>query len=94
MTTRAQVQPFVQITDPGFQAGFEEAQAPYYADCRIRTDMGLIEIVRAMHTEVAVERGPSEQRLRRSTGFIPRILSRELGRLRYLGTLPGYLRDE
>jgi hypothetical protein len=86
MTTRAQVQPFVQITDPGIQAGFEEAQAPYYADCRISTDMRLIEIVRAMHTEVAVERGLSAQRLRRSTGFILGILSRELGRLSYPGT--------
>jgi hypothetical protein len=46
-----------QITDPDFQAGFEEAQEPYYADCGIRTDMGLVDVVRSMLTEVAVERG-------------------------------------
>ena len=65
------------MTDPDFQAGFEEAQEPYYADCGICTDMGLIEVVRAMLTEVTVESGVSEQQLRRSTGFIIGILSRE-----------------
>ena len=74
MTT--QVQPLVQITDRDFQAGFEEAQEPCYADYSIRTDMGLIEVVRAMLTEYAVEMGLSEQQLRRSTGFIIGILSR------------------
>jgi hypothetical protein len=57
MTTRSQVQPLVQITDPDFQAGFEEVQEPYYADCGIRTDLGLVEVVRAMLTEYAVEIG-------------------------------------
>jgi hypothetical protein len=76
MTTRERVQPLVQITDPDFQAGFEEAQEPDYADCGIHTDMGLVEIVRAMLTEVAIERGLSEQQLRRSTGFIIGILSK------------------
>ena len=77
MTSQAQIQPLVQITDPDFQIGFEEAQEPYYADCGIRTDMGLVELVRAMLTEYAVEMGLSEQQLRRSTGFIIGILSRE-----------------
>ena len=54
------VQPSVRINDQDFRAGFEEAQEPYYADCGIRTDMGL-----------------SEHQLRRSTGFIIGILSRE-----------------
>ncbi len=76
MTTQAQVQLIMQITDPDFRAGFEEAQEPYYADCSMRTDTGLVEVVRAMLTEVAVERGLSEQQLRRSTGFIIGILSR------------------
>ncbi len=76
MTTQARLQPLVQITDPDFQAGFEEAQEPYYADCRIRTDMGLVEVVRAMLTEYPVEMGLSEQQLRRSTGFIIGILRR------------------
>jgi hypothetical protein len=66
----------VQITNTDFQAGFEEAQEPYYAGCSIRTDIGLVEVVRAMLTEVAVERGFSEQQLRRGTGFIFGILSR------------------
>ncbi len=77
MTTRSQVQPLVQITDPDFQVGFEEAQEPYYADCGIHTDMGLIEVVRAMLTEYVVEMGLSEQQLRRSTGFIIGIMSRK-----------------
>jgi len=77
MTTRTQAQPLVQITDPDIQAGFEEAQEPYYADCGIRTDMGLADVVRAMLTEYALEKGLSEQQLRRSTGFIIGILSRE-----------------
>ena len=38
---------------------------------------GLVEIVRATLTEVAVENGLSEQQLRRSTGFIIGILSRK-----------------
>lgn len=77
MTTHARLQPLVQITDPDFQAGFEEAQEPYYADCGIHTDMALVEVIRAMLTEVAVEMGLSEQQLRRSTGFIIGILSRK-----------------
>jgi len=64
MTIQARTQPLVQITDPVFRAGFEEAQEPYYADCGIRTHMGPVEIVYAMLTEVAVERGLSEQQLR------------------------------
>jgi hypothetical protein len=38
--------------------------------------MGLVEIVRAMLTEYAVEMGLSKQQLRRSSGFIIGILSR------------------
>ncbi len=76
MPMPSKTQLLVQITDPDFQAGFEEAQEPDYADCGICTDMGLVEIVQAMLTEVAVERGLSEQQLRRSTGFIIGMLSR------------------
>jgi hypothetical protein len=76
MTTQARVQPLVQLTDLDFQAGFEEAQEPYYADCRIGTDMDLVEVVQAMLTEYAIEMGLSEQQLRRSSGFIMGILSR------------------
>jgi hypothetical protein len=77
MTIQGKVQPLVQITDPDFRTGFDEAQEPYYADCGIHTDMGLVEVVRSMLTEYAVEMGLSEQQLRRSTGFIIGILSRE-----------------
>lgn len=76
MATNIKVQPLVRITDPDFQAGFDEAQEPDYTDCSIRTDTGLAELIRVMLTEVAVERGLSEQQLRRSTGFIIGILSR------------------
>ena len=76
MSIYANVPPLVQIPDPDFTAGYEEAQEPCFADCSIRTDLGLVEIVRAMLTEVAVERGLSEQQLRHSTGFIIGILSR------------------
>ena len=76
MPARERTQPLVQITDTDFAAGFDEAQLPCYADCAFRTDMGLVEVVRAMLTEYAVEMGLSEQQLRRSTGFIIGILSR------------------
>jgi len=56
--------------------GYEEAQLPYYAGCAFRTDIGLVEVVRAMLTEYAVEMGLTEQQLRRNTGFIMGILSR------------------
>jgi hypothetical protein len=67
---------FGQITDPDFQVGFEESYEPVYADSGISIDMGLVEIVRAMFTEVTVERGLTEQQLRCSTGFIMGILRR------------------
>ncbi len=76
MTTHTNVPPLMHITDPDFAAGYEEAQLPCYADCRIRADTGLVDVVRAMLTEVAVERGLSKQQLRCSTGFIIGILSR------------------
>lgn len=76
MTTQARVQPLVQITNPDFRVGFEEAQETYYANCSMHTDMSLVEVVRAMLTEYAEEMGLSEQQLRCSTGFIIGILSR------------------
>jgi hypothetical protein len=76
MSARIRLQPLVQITDQDFQVGFEETQEPYYADFAIHIDMGLVEVVPAMLTEVAVESGLSEQQLRCSTGFIIGILSR------------------
>jgi hypothetical protein len=75
MTTSSHVNIIVQITDPDFRAGFEEAHDPYYADCHIRTDLSLVETIQSMLTEVAVESGLSDQQLRRSTGFIIGIIS-------------------
>jgi hypothetical protein len=76
MAKQINTQPLVKITDPDFAAGFDEAQLPCYADCAFRTDMSLVEVVRAMLTEYAVEVGLSEQKLRHSTGLIIGILSR------------------
>lgn len=50
MTMHTHIAPLVQITDPDFQSGFEEVQEPYYADCSICTDIGLVEVVRVMLT--------------------------------------------
>lgn len=76
MTTHTNVPLLVRITDPDFASGYEEAQEPCFADCTFCTDMGLVEVIRAMLTEYAVEMGLSEQQLRRSTGFIIGILSK------------------
>lgn len=63
MTTHTNVPPLVQITNPDFAAGYEEAQLPCYADRAFRTDLGLVETVRAMLTKYAVEMGLTEQQL-------------------------------
>lgn len=76
MAKQIRTQPLERISDPDFAAGFDEAQLPCYASCTFRTDMSLVETVRALLTEYAVEMGLSEQQLRRSTGFIIGILSR------------------
>ncbi len=68
------IQPRIHITDPDFQTGFDEANDPYYADCEISSDEALVDVIRCMLTEVAVESGLSEQQLRRSTGFIVGLL--------------------
>lgn len=47
-----------------------------YAGCRIRTDMDLVEVVRAMLTGYSIEMSFTEQQSRRSTDFIIEILSR------------------
>ena len=72
MTT--QIQARLHITHPDFQAGFDEANDPYYADCGIYSDEALVDAIRSMLTEVAVESGLSEQQWRRSTGFIVGLL--------------------
>lgn len=44
MDTIIKAQPLVQITDPDFAAGYEEAQELCYTDCRIDTDLGLVQV--------------------------------------------------
>ncbi len=69
------MQAIVKITDADVRTGYEEAHEPTYTDCKIRTDTSLVEVIRAMLTEVAQEGNLSEQQLRQSTGFIIGILS-------------------
>jgi hypothetical protein len=46
------VRPFVTITDPVVQNGYEEALLPYFSAYRIRTDLDLIDAIRGMLTEI------------------------------------------
>jgi hypothetical protein len=80
-------------------AGYEEASLPCYADYAFRTDMGRVEIVRAMFTEYATEMVLLEQHLRRSTGFIIGIMVEDSSKgYRYLASCPGifgkFIREE
>lgn len=77
MTTHTNEPPLVRITDPEFASGYAEAQEPCFADFTFCTDMHLMKEIRAMLMEYAVEMGRSEQQLRRSTGFIIGIQSKE-----------------
>ena len=67
--------PLITIADPVVQNGYEEASLPYFSDCRIRTDLDLIDVIKAMLTEIAEEGHLTEQVLKRNTGFILGILS-------------------
>lgn len=65
----------VTITDPVVQNGYEEAFSPYLSDCRIHSDLDLIDTIKGMLTEIAEEGHLTEQVLRHNTGFILGILS-------------------
>lgn len=65
----------VTITDPVVQNGCEEALSPYFSDCRIHTDLDLIDKMKGMLIEIAEEGRLTEQVLRHNTGFILGILS-------------------
>ncbi len=65
----------VTITDPVVENGYEEALLPYFSDCRIRSDLDLIDAIRGMLTEIAEEGHLTEQVLKHNTGFILGILS-------------------
>ena len=89
MATRPRQQPFpnivsrqaflrgvpLTISDPGVQNGYEEALLPYFSDCRIRTDLELLDTIKGMLTEMAEEGHLRELVLKRNTGFILGILS-------------------
>jgi hypothetical protein len=77
MATQTRTQPLVEITDPDCMSGYEEAQLPCFRDCKLRTDLALVEAIRGFLTEIAVEGRLTEQLLRRNTGFLIGILSLE-----------------
>lgn len=65
------------VNDSVVENGYEEALLPYFHDCRIRTDLDLMEAIRGMLTEIAEEGNLSERVLKHNTGFILGILSLE-----------------
>lgn len=77
MTNYIRTQPIVRITDPDCQSGYEETQSPLYRNCKLKTDLALVDAIRDFLTEIAEEGHLTEKTLRRNTGFIVGILSIE-----------------
>ena len=77
METQTRTQPLVEITDPDCISGYEEAQLPCFRDCKLRTDLALVDAIRDFLTEIAAEGRLTEQLLKRNTGFLIGILSLE-----------------
>jgi len=77
MATQTRTQPLVEITDPDCISGYEEAQLPCFRDCKLRTDLALVDAIRDFLTEIAAEGRLTEQLLKRNTGFLIGILSLE-----------------
>ena len=77
MTAQVKTQPLVAITDPDCMSGYEEAQLACFLDCKLKTDLALVEAIRGFLTEIAEEGRLTEQLLRRNTGFLIGILSLE-----------------
>jgi hypothetical protein len=75
MATQTKTQPLVEITDPDCMSGYEEAQLPCFRDCKLRTDLALVDAIRGFLTEIAEEGRLTEQLLKRNTGFLIGILS-------------------
>lgn len=61
MPTTAKLEALVTIVDADFRAGYLEARSPHFIDCGIRSDDALVEVIRAMPTEVAEEGHLTEQ---------------------------------
>jgi hypothetical protein len=55
MTTTARLAALVTIVDADFRAVYQQARSPQFADCRICIDHALVELIRAMLTEVSEE---------------------------------------
>lgn len=77
MAMQARTQPLVEITDPDCRSGYEEARLPYYRDCKLKTDLALVDAIKGFLTEIAEEGHLTEQLLKRNTGFLIGILSLE-----------------
>jgi hypothetical protein len=58
------------ISDPDVRNGYEEALLLYYSDCRIRTDLDLLDAIKGMLTEIAEEGHLTELVLIHNTWFI------------------------
>ena len=76
MAIESVVQPLVQLTDPDFKNGYEEAQLPWYHDCKFKTDLALVDAIKSFLTEIAEEGQLTEQVIKHNTGFIIGILGR------------------
>jgi hypothetical protein len=63
------------ISDPDVQNGYQEALLPYYSDCRIHSDLDLLDAIKGMLTEIAEEGHLTELVLKHNSGFILGILS-------------------
>ncbi len=63
------------ISDPDVQNGYQEALLPYHSDCRIHSDLDLLDAIKGMLTEMAEESHLTEPVLKHNTGFILGILS-------------------
>ena len=70
-----QVQSLLTITDSDCRAGYEESQEPRYSDCKLKTDLGLVDVIKGFFTEIAEEGNLTERTLKYNTGFIIGILS-------------------
>jgi hypothetical protein len=57
------------------QNGYQEALLPCFSDCRIRSDLELLDAIKGMLTEMAEEGHLTELVLKHNTGFILGILS-------------------
>ena len=77
MAAQIKTQPLVEITDPDCMSGYEEAQLPCFRDCKLRTDLALVDAIRGFLTEIAEEGRLTDQLLKRNTGFLIGILSLE-----------------